>query len=265
MPHIFYDWSNRSRPPLLQPHSAAKHEVLEAYLERYVEMLTADPRRDGLRLTIVDGFSGGDMYRHAETGELCAGSPLIFLETVQRMEAAVQAKRREDFRIDAMYYFIDNDASAVSFLISELRKRGYGPLIGERIFVLRGATHYTPYFVALGAWVSCVAYDVGFYPLIFRAIKTAISSFVTRRLRGGKSARGAAGKAPVFGDVKSGTLMPIIKEKIFLDSVVYTDGYRAYDALDVSDFHHFRINHSIEYVDENNRKNHINGIENFWP
>jgi len=31
--------------------------------------------------------------------------------------------------------------------------------------------------------------------------------------------------------------------------------------LDVSDFKHFRINHSKLFADQ---KNHINGIENFW-
>jgi len=31
--------------------------------------------------------------------------------------------------------------------------------------------------------------------------------------------------------------------------------------LDVSDFKHFRINHSKLFAD---KKNHINGIENFW-
>lgn len=135
---MFYDWSNRSKPPFLQPHSVAKHEVLEAYLERYIEMLTADPRRDGLRLTIVDGFSGGGVYRHAETGETCSGSPLIFLETVERMEKAVKAKRRKEFNIDANYYFIDSNQDALASLKSELRKRGYGKLIGEKIFLLNG-------------------------------------------------------------------------------------------------------------------------------
>jgi transposase len=45
------------------------------------------------------------------------------------------------------------------------------------------------------------------------------------------------------------------------DSVVYTDGHTAYKALDVSEFTHFRINHSKQFVDKHN---HINGIENFW-
>ena len=55
--------------------------------------------------------------------------------------------------------------------------------------------------------------------------------------------------------------MSEIARKIKPDSVVYTDAYHSYDALDVSEFHYLRINHSDIFVDE---KNHINGIENFW-
>ncbi len=97
-------------------------------------------------------------------------------------------------------------------------------------------------------------------------------------VRKGNRGRGAAGKTIVFGllkrqgkvftivvaDVSSDTLVPIIKRKVAADSIVYTDNWKAYNALDVSDFHHQRINHSIQYVDGGNRRNHINGIENFW-
>ena len=93
--------------------------------------------------------------------------------------------------------------------------------------------------------------------------------------RKGKRGRGAAGKVPVFGilkrggkvythvisDTKSATLMPIIREKIKPDSIVYTDCYRSYNALDVSEFKHYRINHSELFA---HKHNHINGIENFW-
>ena len=93
--------------------------------------------------------------------------------------------------------------------------------------------------------------------------------------RKGKRGRGAAGKVAVFGLLKRGgkvytaiipnakteTLLPIIEEKVRPDSIVYTDTFRAYNALDVSDFHHMRINHSELFAD---RQNHINGIENFW-
>jgi transposase len=94
--------------------------------------------------------------------------------------------------------------------------------------------------------------------------------------RKGKRGRGAAGKVIVFGilkrggkvytkivqDTKTETLMPLIVNKILPDSIVYTDCYRSYNALDVSDFHHFRINHSTHFAEQ--KFNHINGIENFW-
>ena len=94
-------------------------------------------------------------------------------------------------------------------------------------------------------------------------------------VRKGKRGRGAAGKIPVFGLLKRGgrvhavvipnarseTLIPIIESKIKPDSIVYTDSFRAYDVLDVSNFHHVRINHSEVFAED---RNHINGIENFW-
>ena len=41
-------------------------------------------------------------------------------------------------------------------------------------------------------------------------------------------------------------------------SIVHMDTSKAYSALDVSDFHHRRINHSRLFADH---QNHINGIE----
>ncbi len=93
--------------------------------------------------------------------------------------------------------------------------------------------------------------------------------------RKGMRGRGAGGKVAVFGLLKRGgkvytaiisnakteTLLPIIQEKVTPDSIVYTDYFRSYNALDVSDFHHRRINHSKLFA---RGKNHINGIENFW-
>ena len=93
--------------------------------------------------------------------------------------------------------------------------------------------------------------------------------------RKGKRGRGAAGKIPVFGllkrsgkvytkiisDASSATLIPIIERKVVPDSIVYSDCWRGYNVLDVSDFKHFRINHSKLFAEQGN---HINGIENFW-
>lgn len=84
-------------------------------------------------------------------------------------------------------------------------------------------------------------------------------------IRKGKRGRGAGGKTAVFGLLKrngkvytvavpntqSATLLPMIREKVKPDSIVYTDFYKSYDVLDVSDFNHFRINHSTHIATKN--------------
>ena len=93
------------------------------------------------------------------------------------------------------------------------------------------------------------------------------SYFGSRR----KLGRGAGGKVPVFGllkcggkvytkimpDASSATLFPIIERKVVPDSIVYSDCWRGYSVLDVSEFKHYRINHSKLFAD---KQNHINGI-----
>ena len=90
-----------------------------------------------------------------------------------------------------------------------------------------------------------------------------------------KMGRPTANKVIVFGILKRGgkvytvvvenrrtnSLLPVITRKIKPDSVVYTDSFRSYDVLDVSSFHHERINHELLFTEGHN---HINGIENFW-
>jgi transposase len=94
--------------------------------------------------------------------------------------------------------------------------------------------------------------------------------------RKGKRGRGAAGKVPVFGILKRGgkvyaqvienakakTLLPIIKQKVTPDSIVYSDTFKSYNSLHVEGYHHVRINHSQTFA--TSKRNHINGIENFW-
>ena len=91
--------------------------------------------------------------------------------------------------------------------------------------------------------------------------------------RKGKRGRGAAGKLPAFGLLKRGgrvytlpipnakakTLMPILESRVVPDGVVYTDSFAGYDVLDVSRFHHRRIDHGKTFADREENKRHING------
>lgn len=107
------------------------------------------------------------------------------------------------------------------------------------------------------------------------------SYFGASRIRGykGKLKRGrGTQKQPVFGiflrkghvyteiipDCKKKTLQGIIRKKIDIESVIYSDGWRGYNGLvDVGYNKHYRVNHSDnEFARDGNI--HINGIESFW-
>ena len=103
------------------------------------------------------------------------------------------------------------------------------------------------------------------------------SYFGPRRIRG-KRGRGAGGKTIVFSvfkrnghvyteivpDAKKKTLLQVVRGRVALDSVVHTDGWRAYDGLvDLGYEKHYRVQHAEnEFVGPGS--NHINGIESFW-
>ena len=102
------------------------------------------------------------------------------------------------------------------------------------------------------------------------------SYFGPRRVRG-KRRRGAGSKTIVFGifkrnghvyteivpDARKKTLLPVIRGRVDLDSVIHTDSWRAYDGLvDLGYEKHFRVHHGANEFAKD--KKHINGIESFW-
>ena len=101
-------------------------------------------------------------------------------------------------------------------------------------------------------------------------------SYFGSRHKKGKRGRGAENKHIVFGiykrngrvyteivkNVKAKTLQAIIKGKVDLQSVLYTDGFRAFDSIVHLGYQkHFRIYHQDSYALGDV---HINGIEGFW-
>jgi len=102
------------------------------------------------------------------------------------------------------------------------------------------------------------------------------SFFGARRVKG-KRGRGAFGKTIVFGifrrnghvyteivpNCSKATLQEVIRGKVELESVIYSDRWRGYNGLvDVGYGKHLRVDHGRdEFV---NGRTHINGIEGFW-
>ena len=66
----------------------------------------------------------------------------------------------------------------------------------------------------------------------------------------------------IIANASGQTLMPIIAHKVIPDSIVYSDSWCTYNVRNVSDFKHYRINHSKLSV---GKQNHINGIEFLEP
>jgi len=133
------------------------------------------------------------------------------------------------------------------------------------IWSLKRGFHHGPFHVRPNTW----RHSFSFFQKILDIGERDI------HVRKGKRGRGAAGKIAVFGllkrngrvytviipDARTETLLPIIKGQMEPDSIVYTDTFSAYNALDINGFHHHRINHSQKFAEQHN---HINGIENFW-
>lgn len=135
MTHSPYQWSPNSPLPLIKPHSITKHNVLRSYLTAYLQTLAILPHQDELRLTLIDGFAGGGLYRHEITRETVQGSPFVFLESVQEAEALISLKRQKPLQMKIDYFFVEADPTAYEFLNTSLRERGFSNRIGTDIKV----------------------------------------------------------------------------------------------------------------------------------
>jgi len=94
--------------------------------------------------------------------------------------------------------------------------------------------------------------------------------------RHGKRGRGAEGKTPIVGivqrkgkliatatsNVKATTLLPIIKEHVLPDAVIYTDELPSYNKLPFMGYVHHQVHHALKIYAMGDI--HTNTIEGFW-
>jgi three-Cys-motif partner protein len=138
MPRKEYVWSFTD-PPSIAPHTLAKHRILREYVQSYIRILTANPRTDRLLLNVVDGFAGGGIYVDPDTRLTCPGSPSILLDAVRGAEAAANISRAKPLQIDARYFFIDRNSSAIACLRQVLALRETWAGETARVQVIHGA------------------------------------------------------------------------------------------------------------------------------
>ncbi|SMC89169.1 three-Cys-motif partner protein [Fulvimarina manganoxydans] len=83
-----FDWAAGVELP---EHSRRKHKVIEEYFTQYLQVRCQIPHQTRFKLAIVDGFAGGGRYKAGEPG-----SPLIFVEVLERFAAAANIKRSSE-------------------------------------------------------------------------------------------------------------------------------------------------------------------------
>lgn len=139
MTKAHYEWAIGEAYPIIKQHSTAKHEILRAYLTAYIQTLISSPNQDVLRLTLIDGFSGGGVYRHAVTGGEVFGSPFVMLQAASEAEYIVNRDRHKKVTLKVDYFFIEQDKGSSALLEHELKRRGYGSRLNEDIFIRHSA------------------------------------------------------------------------------------------------------------------------------
>jgi len=138
MPRKEYGWAG-GNVPIIGEHSLAKHRILREYVQKYIEILTRNPRIERLKLTLVDGFAGGGIYQR--TGE-CAphlGSPAILIEATAAAQVQVNRVRQKPVTIQPVYFFIDKNPANVTVLQETLRKHVYPAHPGITPTILTGS------------------------------------------------------------------------------------------------------------------------------
>lgn len=134
MPKKHYDWGQDGSIPEIGEHSLAKHRIIDEYVSRYIKILSANPRQPYLNLTIVDGFCGGGLYTYGT--ETVPGSPLILLRAVKAAEAELSILRRNDFKINADFFFIDENPYHCQFLRREIWKSEFKDELDKTIRII---------------------------------------------------------------------------------------------------------------------------------
>lgn len=107
-----YEWADGAT---LEEHSKRKHKILREYVFDYLSVRCRLPQQERFRLAIVDGFAGGGRYQCGTPG-----SPLIFIEELQRAVEAVNTHRSVQglgaIEVECLLIFNDASRDAVELL-----------------------------------------------------------------------------------------------------------------------------------------------------
>lgn len=130
-----FQWHPDEQPPQIEPHSKAKLEVLRHYLRAYFDRMATNPKREEIKLDLVDGFAGGGTFQDGD--KVLSGSPLVMLEEAEAARERLNSRgRNKTLKIKCGFYFIDKEKPHTDHLHKALTERGYE--IGQEIKIETG-------------------------------------------------------------------------------------------------------------------------------
>ncbi|WP_143437685.1 three-Cys-motif partner protein TcmP, partial [Hydrocoleum sp. CS-953] len=101
-----------SELPTIDPHTKAKHQIIEEYIENLIITLHQKTRRGEENFTFIDGFCGGGMYDDQEDSRKWEGSPIRIIKAVR----SAQKKCKRKYPLNVKYIFIDNKKNHINCL-----------------------------------------------------------------------------------------------------------------------------------------------------
>lgn len=94
----------------IQPHTKAKHQILQAYLEQWFPIMVSNNPQPQL-LIYIDGFAGPGVYENGEPG-----SPIVALNTI------LGHKSFQDYVGQMLFVFAEKDGRSFESLAIEIRR-----------------------------------------------------------------------------------------------------------------------------------------------
>lgn len=119
-----YNWNLKEDLPDIDDHSLVKLDIIEHYIEIYLKFLTKSCFCSNLKLSIIDGFSGGGLYKNNITG-----SPIRIKKAIDSTKKIISYEKETSgcmpVNFDIDFRFIEKDQSTYNHLKTILGDYGY--------------------------------------------------------------------------------------------------------------------------------------------